>query len=330
MKALLFAGPDFAEAYVVQRPVTRCASAWALVATTAIIGCAPPAIRSTLERSPTPVELRELWVDPAGQARNLVNGPGRHTAPAVDSRFELLERDPRGYSITYRVRDDAGQEWNVKIGPEAQPEVVASRILWALGYHQLPAYFVERWVLTEAGQPQTLGGARFRPRNDGFDGKGLWSWQQNPFVGTRPYNGLLSLLMLINSTDLKNENNEVYEVEGQSRGQPQRVYIVKDLGASLGETGRVDPRRGFIDGFEREPFLRGRDGPWVRFAFRGRHQELLQQIPTEDLRWMCERVLALSDRQWRDAFGAAHYDTETTGRYIARLRAKAREGLAIR
>ena len=90
-----------------------------------------------------------------------------------------------------------------------------------------------------------------------MNSKGIWSWQRNPFVGTREYNGLLSVLMLINSTDLKNDNNEVYEVEGEPREQARRWYVVKDLGASLGETGRVDPRRGYLDGFEREPFLTG-------------------------------------------------------------------------
>ena len=39
-------------------------------------------------------------------------------------------------------------------------------------------------------------------------------------------------------------------------------------------------------------------------------------------------VLALSDRQWRDMFGAGKYDEVTTSRYIARIRAKAQEGVA--
>ena len=31
----------------------------------------------------------------------------------------------------------------MKIGPEAQTEVVSSRIVWALGYHQVPADVIE-------------------------------------------------------------------------------------------------------------------------------------------------------------------------------------------
>jgi hypothetical protein len=292
--------------------------------------CALPELRRTGSAPPTRELLAQLWTDPGSTPRNLDAGVGgAHVRPRANERYAVIEKDTRGFSITYRVRDTAGAEWNVKIGPEAQPEVVASRILWGVGYHQLPSYFVERWIAVDGDQEQTLGGARFRPRDFPLDGKGVWSWQENPFVGTREYNGLLSLLMLINSTDLKNDNNEMYEVKGPPRERASRWYVVKDLGASLGETGRVDPRRGSLEGFEREPFLRGRDGEFVRFAFRGRHQELLQQIRVADLKWACQRVLALTDRQWHDAFAAANYDQEITDRYVARIRAKAREGLAL-
>ncbi len=294
-------------------------------------GCAVPIVRSTEPGSSSQAPRAQLWVDPGDTPRDLEAGAGgTHRRPQRDARYEVLEKDTGGFSITYRVRDTRGGEWNVKIGPEAQPEVVGSRILWAVGYHQLPSYFVERWVAVEDGREQTLGGARFRPRDLPFEGDGPWSWQQNPFVGTREYNGLLSLLMLINSTDLKNDNNEIYTREDGARGEPRKLYVVKDLGASLGETGRVDPRRNFIDGFEREPFLRGLEGGFVRFAFRGRHQGLVRRIPLADLQWACRRVLAVTERQWRDAFRAANYAPDTTARYVARIRAKAEEGLALR
>jgi hypothetical protein len=135
--------------------------------------------------------------------------------------------------------------------------------------------------------------------------------------------------MLINSTDLKNDNNEIYDVQGGPREGARQWYVVKDLGASLGETGRVDPRRGFLEGFEREPFVLGVNDGHVRFAYRGRHQELLRRIPVQDLAWACQRVLAVTDRQWRQAFSAGNYDEETTARYVARIRAKAQEGLSL-
>lgn len=292
--------------------------------------CVPPTVKSTANSPLSRAAMAEFWIDPQGAPRNLFEGvPPVRRKPVTEGRYRVLKRDTRGFSITYRVKDDEGVEWNVKIGPEAQTEVVTSRILWAVGYHQLPSYFVERWIAVDRGRGQLLGGARFRPHDLGMKGKGPWSWQRNPFVGTRPYNGLLALMMMLNSTDLKNDNNELYELQHGQREEARRWYVVKDLGASLGETGRFDPRRGFIDGFEREPFVLGVDHGFVRFAFRGRHQELLRRISVEDVKWISERVMGLTDRQWRDAFRAGGFDETTTARYIARVKQKAREGLAL-
>ena len=278
-------------------------------------------------------QMAELWIDPGARPRNLYDGPpGIDDArPQSDARYEVLSKDTRGFSITYKVRDTRGREWNVKLGPESQTEVTASRIVWGAGYHAVPSYFVERWIAVEHAKGAMLGGARFRPHDTGLKSAGTWSWQQNPFVGTRQYNALLALMMILNSTDLKNDNNELYEVEGSRRETARYWYVVKDLGATLGETGRMDPKRGDIASFERAPFIRGVDGDGhVRFNFRGRHQELLRdRIGVEDVRWICERLQRLSDRQLRDAFNAGHFSDEVTTRYIARLRQKIDEGLAL-
>ena len=241
----------------------------------------------------------------------------------------MVKRDTGGFSITYRVRDERGREWSVKIGPEAQPEVVSARIVWAVGYHQVPSFFVERWIAVDA-RGSMLGGARFRPVDVGLKSRGQWSWQENPFVGTREYGGLLALMMILNSTDLKNDNNSVYDAIGPPRGRAPRRYVVKDIGASLGETGRMDPRRGYIDGFEREPFITGAKNGLVMFAFRGRHQELLQHITVDDVKWICRRLQQLTDRQWHDAFRAGNCSDDVAARYVARIRQKITEGLELR
>jgi hypothetical protein len=275
--------------------------------------------------------MSQLWIDPGTAERNLYEGPPalERARPETDGRYDVLERDVRGFSITYRVRDRQQRVWHVKIGPEAQTEVVTSRIVWALGYHELPSFFVERWIAVDEAKGSQLGGARFRPHELGLKSLGPWSWQQNPFVGTRPFNGLLALMMILNSTDLKNDNNELYEVLGPERERVPRWYVVKDLGASLGETGRMDPRRGDIASFEREPFVLGVDRNVVRFGFRGRHQELLGGVTVEDVHWICERLQRLTERQWRDAFRAGNFTEDVTTRYIARIRQKIDEGLAL-
>jgi hypothetical protein len=301
-----------------------------MVAVTIAAACAP-AVKPTGTGAPAREELAQLWTDPGPQPRSLVDGVADGISkPVVDGRYEVLKRDTTGFSITYRVRDDQAREWSVKIGPEAQTEVVSSRIVWAVGYHQVPSYFVERWIAVDRAKGQLIGGGRFRPRHMGLRSRGTWSWQQNPFVGTRPYNGLLVLMMILNSTDLKNENNELYEVVGEPREGARLWYVVKDLGASLGETGRMDPRRGYLEGFEREPFVTGVPSGRVAFGFRGRHQELLQHVEVEDVRWTCERLTKVTDRQWSDAFHAGGYSGEQTARFVARIKQKIDEGLALR
>src|SRR5690242_5790420 len=113
-------------------------TASAVVALTAILPLTTACALPRVQRSgppPTRQQLAQLWIDPGTAPRNLAAGVGgSHVRPRANERYEVVEKDTRGFSITYRVRDNAGAEWNVKIGPEAQTEVVASRILWGVGY----------------------------------------------------------------------------------------------------------------------------------------------------------------------------------------------------
>jgi hypothetical protein len=314
------------------RPITTALCLLYSAAVVAGTAAAAQLAKHAAPGSPPPAPIAELWIAPGPTPRNLVEGPEPIPAkerPAVDARFDVISKDVSGFSITYKVRDAAGRKWSVKIGPEGQTEVVASRIVWGAGYHAAPSYFVERWIAVEEAKGSQLGGARFRPDEMRLKSRGTWSWRRNPFVGTQPYRGLLALMMVLNSTDLKDDNNTVYDVEGAPREGASRWYVVKDLGASLGETGRMDPRRGYIDGFEKEPFITGVKDGKVGFGFRGRHQELLDQVRVEDVRRICERLQALTDRQLHDAFKAGNFSDDATARYVARIRQKVKEGLAV-
>src|SRR5438309_4890928 len=129
--------------------MARGLSAALIVAVGVAAGCAP-AVKPTGGSAPSAAELAELWIDPGPQPRSLSEGVADGISkPAADARYDVLTRDASGFSITYRVRDAQGRDWNVKIGPEAQTEVVSSRIVWALGYHEVPSYFVERWIAVD-------------------------------------------------------------------------------------------------------------------------------------------------------------------------------------
>jgi hypothetical protein len=291
--------------------------------------------------STTAVDIGQLWMEPHDlEARDLFHGAGGAAlAPDTSAPFELIRVDNTGFSPGFDVRDGDGTVWSVKLGIEAQPEVVAARVLWAVGYHQPPVYLLKSWTLS-GDEPATHGMSRFR--RDEADQKVVadWSWYENPFVGTRPFKGLLVANLILNNWDLKDSNNKIYDVPAGERGR-RRSYVVRDLGASLGKTSfpallawppfnaMAQGSRNDLDDFEDQDFIRDVDGQRVRFEYRGIHGNLLDTLTADDVVWTCGLLARLSDRQWRDAFRAGGYDDAVRERYIAKLKSKIGEGLAL-
>ena len=145
-----------------------------------------------------------------------------------------MKVDRKGYSPGFEVRDAKGMKWDVKTGPEAQTEMVTSRILWALGYHQPPIYYLPTWTLA-GGDQGTHSGGRFRPALPDRKVVGDWSWYENEFVDSMPFKGLVVANMVLNNWDWKTSNNKIYEVHNAD-GTTTRQYVVRDVGASLGKT----------------------------------------------------------------------------------------------
>ena len=211
------------------------------------------------------------------------------------------------------------QATGTEIPDEGPVEVVISRVLAAVGYHQPPVYYLPSFTLQDDWGTHLEAGGRFRLKDKALKDRGEWSWQQNPFVGTVPYRGLLVILMMFNSSDLKNANNTLYEYRSAD-GREHR-YVVRDLGGSLGSTGRFAPRKNDADAFELHPFITGIRGGYVQFHYRGWHQELVRdQITATDVAWASELLGRLSDRQWQDAFRAGGYQPDVAARFIRILR----------
>jgi hypothetical protein len=171
--------------------------------------------------------IDELWRDPGNIAsRDLRLGRGgRALQPARDAEFEFKGSDTTGYSGGYDVVDAQGRKWDVKIGDEGQTEVMASRLLWAIGFHQPVVYFVPEWTMKNGPVSRPSSG-RFRLASD-HDSDGEWSWTDNPFLGARPFKGLIVANLIINNWDLKPSQNRIYtEVRN-----PSRWFVVQDLGA---------------------------------------------------------------------------------------------------
>ena len=296
--------------------------------------CTRPILGSGSEvRQPAPqVALLELWSDPKDIAqRDLTWGSSREsTAPTKNEVYTVLALDTTGYSRGYDAKGSDGREWDIKIGKEVQPEIVLSRILWALGYHQPETYYVTGWQLTgtwdNEGEP-----ARFRLQSD-HESEGQWAWRENPFAGTRPLQGLVAINLLLNNHDLKTSNNRVYRLS-DAKAEPRRRYVVQDIGASLGKPRGFPYVRGTrndIDDYEDLNLIRKVSGSQVQLDYRGLHGDILERLSPADVIWACELMNRLSDGQLDDAFAAADYPPDIRQRYIKKLRDKIREGLALR
>ena len=286
----------------------------------------------------TRANVAELWQAPVAP-RDLFSGAGGERLAPTSDAFTFVARDTSGWSPGFDVRDSDGTEWSVKLGPEAQSEIVSSRILWALGFHQPPTYYLERWTLTGAESgPQPAG--RFRPDVPGHAVVADWSWYENPFVGTPEYGGLIVANLILNSWDWKTSNNKIYQLDQPADGITRR-FVVRDVGASLGKTTypailKWFRLRGFGQGtrndlvdFEQQGFIARMDEGRIEFDYSGIYRDVINSVTPADVRWTCERLAALSDDQWNDAFRAGGFSPEHTARYVKKIRSKIDQGLAL-
>ena len=161
-----------------------------------------------------------LWRDPTDiTSRNLFYGPGGKTHEP-HGPFVFLKEDLDGSNPKFTVRDSDEVKWKVKMGIEARPETVASRIIWAIGYHTNEDYFVRDLPVESMparlhrGQKLVVAGNSVhdvRLKREDEKKAGTWHWRNSPFTGTRELNGLRVAMAVINNWDLKDENNAIYE-----------------------------------------------------------------------------------------------------------------------
>jgi len=311
-----------------------------LLTVVALIACAQSP--QAQPRSILSHELAELWQEPTDlMERDLFLGPGGAALapPATGATYEFLAFKTAGTNPGYDVRDASGRVWSVKLGIEAQPEVTASRILWAMGFHQPPQYFVHEFTLT-GGDAGAKVNARFRTDLDQWESAGEWSWYENPFMNAAQFRGLVVAQLILNNWDLKTTNNRLYQAKNTT-AKPQQIFMVRDLGASLGEskqspifnalgTPGSQGSKNDIDDFERQGFIKKVDGDKVSFDYRGLNQSLVDRVKVPDVIWASEWLSKLSDAQWQAAFKAGAFPQDSADRYIKKIKEKIAQGLALK
>lgn len=169
------------------------------------------------EQAQAPTGPPAIWRDPGAVERlDFVGGVGgREGAPKPPFTFE--EENLSGSNPKVRVKDADGVKWSVKFGSEVKAETFSTRVVWAAGYFVEPDYFVAQGKVENIGP---LTRAKHSIKSDGsfrdarfemhrekgvakFGDEHSWSWVQNPFLGTKEFNGLKILVMLVSNWDNK-------------------------------------------------------------------------------------------------------------------------------
>lgn len=274
---------------------------------------------AVLWRDPTDIETRDLYYGPGGKAHE------------PRGTFTFVSEDMDGSSPKFEIVDQDGVKWKVKMGVEARPETVASRLVWAVGYFANEDYFMpalhvnEMKRLHRGGHHVTRDGAmhdvRLKRHLKGEKKLGIWEWRNNPFTGTREWYGLRVLMAVMNNWDLKDQNNSIYQISGDS---PEQRYVVSDLGASFGTTGLNRLAKGNLQAYTHSKWIDSVSQKYVNFNVPSepsvdhlfwmtemvRRMNLVwigRGIPRADAKWMGSLLGRLSPRQIRDAFRAAGY-----------------------
>src|SRR5215207_9320543 len=250
-----------------------------------------------------------LWKEPTDlESRNLLLGAGGDQMKPDITKLTFIEQKTGGFSTKYRVRDAKGNEWIAKIGKEAQTDTAANRLLWALGYETEIAYLIPHLKIEGKGE---FDNVRLEARPANVKRAGNWMWENNPFQNSPEFRGLKILMLMINNWDMKDDNNEILAVRGDTTGEGELRYIISDLGATFGKTG------GFISRSRNKPsdyvkveFIKKVNGDVIDFHYGGKNQKLFENLTVADARWLSNLLKRLSDEQIKDAFRAANYSAE--------------------
>ena len=283
----------------------------------------------------TRTEPMIFWRDPSDIAsRNLFYGPGgRDHQPR--GPFMFVKEDREGSNPKFTVTGSDGVEWKAKLGVEARPETVATRIVWAIGYAADQDYFLDE--IHVSGLPehlhrgQSLVGAGGSIRNVRLEREqkghklGTWKWKRSPFEHTREFNALRVVMAVINDWDLKDANNSRREIA--TKTGKEQVFYISDLGATFGTNAIARPRsksKGDLCSYQESAFIKKITPDYIDFAtpkrppvvflvspfefMRRVHLDWIgHRIPRADARWTGELLGRLSVRQIEDAFRAAGY-----------------------
>lgn len=297
-----------------------------------------------------------LWEDP-GQvgAKDLLSGRGG-TDHQPKAPFTFLSEDHNGTNPKFDVRDADGKKWRVKLGTEARPEVVASRLLWAVGYftnedYLLPSATVANLKMRRGRDlihGDQITDARFERKPGGDKKIGDWRWKDNPFKNTKELNGLRVMMAVMNNWDLKDVNNAVYQDDKHDR----QIFLVSDIGATFASNNEHihhDTDKGNLASYEHSKFITKKTDKDVSFGTpmlpvgllregpvllgetvrRSAIDWIGKEIPVQDARWIGGLLGQLSHKQLEDAFRAGNFPDDEREAFVSIVESRIAELKAL-
>ena len=279
-----------------------------------------------------------IWRDPGAiGSKDLYWGIGRSDR-APQPPFVFVEEDAGGRNAKVNIRDARGMIWNVKFSNshenEVHAEIAASRLTWALGYLVEESYYVAEGRIEGVGKLRqaassiapdgTFRSARFEPRAPEVVRTGQhWSFEKNPFLGSKELAGLKILTTLLNNWDIKTSNTAILQVPTEN-GRVEEWHLFSDLGATF---GRMDQRGLFaqrnkwnLADYEDQKFIDGvRNG---RLNLHHRGDPPIDSVSLGHARWFAELATQLTADQIRQAFKAAGASAPEIEGFSARVMAK--------
>ncbi len=259
-----------------------------------------------------------LWEDRGDVSKlNLFWGIGsEEEMPKAPFTFD--KEDTSGTNPKIKVIDANGIKWNLKFDEEVHAEVAASRFAWASGYMVEESYF---FPAGKVDGVTGLGRAKKFVGSDGSFSKGMfekrpddiarrainWTWESNPFVGTKELSGLAILNCLLSNWDAKSTNNNVLGMYADdSKTVVKDWYLVADWGGTFGKTGGfMSHSKWDLAAYTKQAFIDDASGSAVKFHYSGKMGSSLRSIPKDHVKWFVGIVGQLSDDQIKDAFKAS-------------------------
>ena len=246
---------------------------WRLVRTIAVILIAVASLTaitlSAKERDSrrSILQRAQLWTPTDTSAKNLAEGPRGpgSFAPGETVNCQYLDKKLSGKSPKFACRIGADDEVKVKFGGtngEVYAELLATRVLWALGFGADRMYRVN--VVCE-GCPEKFAGinrpndeSRFSPalierkmKGGEWEGEGGsgWSWREleqiEPEAGGAPRDqrdALKLLAVMLQHTDSKPQQQRILCLD-RSKGDKtcaQPFLMLNDVGLTFGRASRTN------------------------------------------------------------------------------------------